>query len=121
VVSTDFTVALRAGVDHLYRALERPVEGTILTVMRETAEEAEASGGARFHAALLDRLVARARDALARTPDDCPRCAPPVGRRRGEGLRESPRGCPHAGARRSSLRTDDDRRRKRRPPLRAST
>jgi DegV family protein with EDD domain len=66
-----FGVALRAGVDNLYRALERPVEGTIITVMRETAEEAEGAHEPDFEP-LLDRLVARARSALARTPDLLP-------------------------------------------------
>lgn len=66
-----FSAALRSGVDNLYRALERPVEGTILTVMRETAEEAEAADEADFEP-LLGRLVDRARDALARTPELLP-------------------------------------------------
>ena len=71
VRSGDFVGALRAGVDRLYGALEKPVEGTILTVMRETAEEAEASDESDFEP-LLARLVARAQDALARTPDHLP-------------------------------------------------
>ncbi|MSR36256.1 MAG: DegV family EDD domain-containing protein [Gemmatimonadetes bacterium] len=71
VDAAQFGVALRAGVDNLYRALERPVEGTILTVMRETAEEAEAAHEPDFEP-LLVRLVERARSALARTPDLLP-------------------------------------------------
>lgn len=71
VGAEQFGTALRAGVDNLYRALERPVEGTILTVMRETAEEAEAAREPDFEP-LLDRLVGRARAALARTPDLLP-------------------------------------------------
>jgi DegV family protein with EDD domain len=67
----EFGAALRAGVDNLYQALEKPVEGTILTVMRETAEEAEAAQEPDFEP-LLARLVARARSALARTPDLLP-------------------------------------------------
>src|SRR6185437_13391712 len=31
--------ALRDAADHVYRALDRPVEGTIVTLMRELAEE----------------------------------------------------------------------------------
>ncbi|MER3411696.1 MAG: hypothetical protein C4305_04865, partial [Thermoleophilia bacterium] len=34
--------ALRAGSDAAYRGVRRPVEGTMLTVIREMAEEAEA-------------------------------------------------------------------------------
>ncbi len=67
----DIKRALRNAVDHLYAAMDRPVEGTMLTVMRETAEEAEecTSGDfVEFHR----RILARARDALARTPDLLP-------------------------------------------------
>lgn len=67
----EFVVALRRAADHLYSALERPVEGTIITVIRETTEEAEQSQTSDF-VELLDRLVARAREALARTPDLLP-------------------------------------------------
>ncbi|HSH44810.1 MAG TPA: DAK2 domain-containing protein, partial [Longimicrobiales bacterium] len=38
----DMRAALRKAADHLYASLENPVEGTMLTVMREAAEEAEA-------------------------------------------------------------------------------
>ena len=71
VTVSDFTRALRAAADHVYYALERPVEGTIVTVMRETAEEAERHGTRDF-VPLLEALLARARDALARTPDLLP-------------------------------------------------
>ena len=66
-----FVGALRRGVDQVYHALERPVEGTILTVMRETAEEAERATTRDF-AELIDALLARARGALERTPDLLP-------------------------------------------------
>jgi DAK2 domain fusion protein YloV len=71
VGARDFVAALRAGVDQLYQAIERPVEGTILTVIRETAEEGEQASERDFEP-LLERLVARARDSLARTPDHLP-------------------------------------------------
>jgi DAK2 domain fusion protein YloV len=62
--------AFRGASDAAYRAVRRPVEGTMLSVIRELAEEAEE----RRHAAatppeLLKELVARGEDALARTPD----------------------------------------------------
>ena len=41
----DVARALRNASDHLYRSIEKPVEGTMLTVMRETAEEAAIWGG----------------------------------------------------------------------------
>lgn len=67
----EFTQALRDATDHVYRALERPVEGTIVTVMRETAEEAESRSFSNFPI-LFRRLLRRAYDALARTPDLLP-------------------------------------------------
>jgi len=69
---SDFTGALRAAAEHVYRALERPVEGTILTIIREVAERAEAVRTEDF-AELLESLVDQAREALARTPDLLPR------------------------------------------------
>lgn len=71
VTADEFSVAMRSGVDNLYRSLEKPVEGTILTVMREAAEEAESAQEPDFEP-LLNRVVVRARDALARTPDFLP-------------------------------------------------
>lgn len=67
----EFTEALGGAVDHVYSALERPVEGTILTVMRATAEEAQQARSPDF-SELLERLLARAKDALAHTPDLLP-------------------------------------------------
>ncbi len=39
--------AFRSASDAAYRAVRKPVEGTMLTVIRELAEEAEATGGRR--------------------------------------------------------------------------
>jgi DAK2 domain fusion protein YloV len=67
--------ALRAASDAAYEAVMRPVEGTILTVVRESAEAAEAMVAAAPGAELLTVLAA-ARDqgdkALASTPDLLP-------------------------------------------------
>ena len=62
--------ALRGASDAAYRAVRRPVEGTMLSVIRELAEEAEARAPGRppLGELLLD-LVRRGEDALARTPD----------------------------------------------------
>jgi hypothetical protein len=62
--------ALRGASDAAYRAVRRPVEGTMLTVIRELAEEAEARAGQvnDVHE-LLSAVIARGEDALARTPD----------------------------------------------------
>src|SRR5204862_4401705 len=50
-----------------YRAVREPVEGTMLSVIRELAEESEL--GASGIPALLERLVRRGEDAVARTPE----------------------------------------------------
>jgi DAK2 domain fusion protein YloV len=62
--------ALRSACDAAYRGVRTPVEGTILTVARELAEEAEAraSAGATLEE-LLRAVLERGEEALARTPD----------------------------------------------------
>ena len=62
--------ALRSACDAAYRAVRRPVEGTMLSVIRELAEEGEAQRGDGVSAAgLLAALVARGEAAVARTPE----------------------------------------------------
>ncbi len=70
----EFVPALRAAVEHVYASLERPVEGTMLTVMRAIADEAEAAGAAETtdFSELLRRMVTRARVSLARTTELLP-------------------------------------------------
>lgn len=64
---------LREASDTAYRGVIKPVEGTILTVAREAAEEAEeAVKDTQDVVELLDRVVRRAKDALARTPEMLP-------------------------------------------------
>ncbi|MEY2423652.1 MAG: fatty acid kinase [Acidimicrobiaceae bacterium] len=69
-----FAAALMAASEASYGAVMRPVEGTILTVVRESAEGATAA--AKSDAADLCGVVEAAReqggDALARTPDLLP-------------------------------------------------
>jgi len=62
--------ALRGASDAAYRAVRRPVEGTMLSVIRELAEEAEtrAAGSPELGDLLLD-LVRRGEEAVARTPE----------------------------------------------------
>jgi hypothetical protein len=61
--------AMRAAADTAYKGVVKPVEGTILTVIREMAEEAAASSEASHDIVeLLDRLVRRAAASVARTP-----------------------------------------------------
>ena len=67
----EFAPVLRAATEHVYRALEKPVEGTMITIMRAIADEAERLQHSDF-VALFDRLMVRAREALASTPDLLP-------------------------------------------------
>jgi DAK2 domain fusion protein YloV len=71
VIGADATArALRGASDAAYRAVRRPVEGTMLSVIRELAEEAEARAPAHPPIEeLLHDLVRRGEDALARTPE----------------------------------------------------
>ncbi|MGH3008671.1 MAG: DAK2 domain-containing protein [Gaiellaceae bacterium] len=62
--------ALRGASDAAYRAVRRPVEGTMLSVVRELAEEAERRADAPTPlAGLLVELVRRGEEAVARTPE----------------------------------------------------
>jgi DAK2 domain fusion protein YloV len=62
--------ALRGASDAAYRAVRRPVEGTMLSVIRELAEEAESHASARPPLGeLLVFLVRRGEEAVARTPE----------------------------------------------------
>lgn len=62
--------ALRGASDAAYRAVRRPVEGTMLTIVRELAEEAERRepDGEPLDTFLV-ALIHHGEDALARTPD----------------------------------------------------
>jgi DAK2 domain fusion protein YloV len=63
--------ALRAASDSAYRGVKRPVEGTMLTVIREMAEEAgcQSDSGEKTVADLLRAVLARGEAALAATPE----------------------------------------------------
>lgn len=68
-----FAAALQSGVDTAYKAVVKPVEGTILTVARESAKHAV------FYARrttdvveLMTEVLAKAKEALASTPDLLP-------------------------------------------------
>ena len=67
--SADLARAIRAGFDRINGALDQPVEGTILTVAREAADEAEQAAAERDVGVFVRRLVARTEVALAKTPE----------------------------------------------------
>ncbi|HEX8033072.1 MAG TPA: DAK2 domain-containing protein [Ktedonobacterales bacterium] len=69
----DFAAALNEAAKLAYRAVIKPVEGTILTVVRESAEAAQQSAdrGADL-ATLLGDTVTAAKASVAKTPDMLP-------------------------------------------------
>jgi DAK2 domain fusion protein YloV len=60
--------ALQAARDAAYRAVREPVEGTMLSVIREMADETERHSGATVDE-LLAHVVRRGEEAVARTPE----------------------------------------------------
>jgi DAK2 domain fusion protein YloV len=68
----DLASSLRRAADAAYEAVMRPVEGTILTVVRETAEAIEAPGAPDDLAGMLATAVDAADDSVRRTPDLLP-------------------------------------------------
>ena len=60
--------AFQAARDAAYRAVREPVEGTMLSVIRELAEESESADDDEIPE-LLTRLVRRGEEAVARTPE----------------------------------------------------
>jgi DAK2 domain fusion protein YloV len=67
---TDWAVALAEGSTTAYKGVIKPVEGTILTVGREAAEAAQAAvqEGECDLLQVMERVVAAAKDSVARTP-----------------------------------------------------
>jgi fatty acid kinase len=74
VSGVDVAAGLRRAADAAYQAVLRPVEGTILTVVRSAAESVEkaVSEGETTLAGVLERAAGAARDAVASTPDLLP-------------------------------------------------
>jgi uncharacterized protein len=74
ISAPDVIAGLRRATDAAYEAVLRPVEGTILTVVRlaaEAVEHASAAGEATL-SDVLERAANAARDAVASTPDLLP-------------------------------------------------
>ena len=74
--ATDIAAALKRGTDEAYKAVMRPTEGTILTVMRVCAEKAvEQVGKGRYKddpAGLFSYVLKTGEKTLAKTPDLLP-------------------------------------------------
>lgn len=67
---TGLAAALKAGSDRAYKAVEKPTEGTILTVIREAADEAVKSG--ENEKDVIKKAYETAELALAKTPELLP-------------------------------------------------
>lgn len=70
----DFAVALQSGVKSAYKAVMKPTEGTILTVIREAADAAKtaADGGEDDFVAIFEITLNAAKKALDNTPELLP-------------------------------------------------
>ena len=73
VTSADVAAALRNAVKVAFKAVRKPVEGTILTVLRDISTKADACAKAKDTVAdTLDAIVVEAYQSVARTPDLLP-------------------------------------------------
>jgi len=69
----EFANAFQAGVETAYKAVMKPVEGTILTVAKDSAKKAvEASKTTDDIIVVMESLLTEARASLKRTPDLLP-------------------------------------------------
>ena len=73
ISAADLPDALNEARDTAYKGVVKPVEGTILTVMREVAEESALAVAATENLLhIFERIVQRAKSAVARTPQLLP-------------------------------------------------
>lgn len=64
-----FAAALQQGVETAYKAVVKPVEGTILTVSKEAAKHATQYRRGSDLLDLMQEVLGKAKEALARTPE----------------------------------------------------
>ncbi|ENQ3078486.1 DAK2 domain-containing protein [Bacillus sp. WLY-B-L8] len=73
LTTIDFADALEAGVETAYKAVMKPIEGTILTVARETSKHAvTVAKKQRDFVSFMEEVVKEANASLNRTPDLLP-------------------------------------------------
>lgn len=73
LTTVDFAAALEAGVEAAYKAVMKPIEGTILTVARETGKYAvTVAKKQRDFVLFMEDVVKEANASLNRTPDLLP-------------------------------------------------
>nr|WP_208404458.1 DAK2 domain-containing protein [Saccharococcus thermophilus] len=71
--SVEFAAALEAGVNTAYKAVMKPVEGTILTVAKDAARRAvEVAKKEQDIAVVMEEVVKEAKSSLRRTPELLP-------------------------------------------------
>lgn len=70
--STDFALALRQGSETAYKAVMKPKEGTILTVIRTMAEKTKYDASTKTLTELVDYAIAIGEETLAKTPEMLP-------------------------------------------------
>lgn len=71
--TTEYADALKAGADTAYKAVMKPIEGTMLTVARVTAEEAQKLATTNKDFVLFyEKIIEVARDILDKTPEMLP-------------------------------------------------
>lgn len=71
--AVQFAQALQTGVDAAYKAVVKPVEGTILTVAKEAAKHAVfLARRTPDITELMEQVLAKAKETLAQTPEMLP-------------------------------------------------
>ncbi len=69
---SDLVAGLMAGSNLAYKAVSRPVEGTILTVIKEASAAAEGASLTGDLCSIVEATVSAAKDSVARTPSLLP-------------------------------------------------
>ncbi|GAB3069799.1 DAK2 domain-containing protein [Salinicoccus sesuvii] len=73
IAASDFAAALNAGVKTAYKAVMKPVEGTILTVAKDSANKIEEIGGSESSIIMvMEAVIKEAKASLERTPELLP-------------------------------------------------
>jgi DAK2 domain fusion protein YloV len=73
ISGNDFAQALEAGVETAYKAVMKPVEGTILTVAKDSAKKGvQAAQNSNDIIVIMEQVVKEAKASLKRTPDLLP-------------------------------------------------
>lgn len=73
IEASDFTAAFDAGVKTAYKAVMKPVEGTILTVAKDSANKVEDIGASESSIiTIMEAVIKEAKASLERTPELLP-------------------------------------------------